>query len=66
MLRELSLLLKVGDRVAGFNYGGSFQTDNGSYDRLYAAVTFKIPNELSYEEGAALFLALCKQQLPIK
>jgi len=49
--------LKVGNRVAGFNYGGSYQSDNGSYAeyvRLYAAVTFKIPDEMSYEEGAAL------------
>ncbi|KAE9388123.1 GroES-like protein [Gymnopus androsaceus JB14] len=49
--------LKVGNRVAGFNYGGSYQTDNGSYAeyvRLYAAVTFKIPDGMSYEEGAVL------------
>ncbi|KAE9388121.1 GroES-like protein [Gymnopus androsaceus JB14] len=52
--------LKVGNRVAGFNYGGSYQTDNGSYAeyvRLYAAATFKIPDEMSYEEGAALPIA---------
>ncbi|KAH7869401.1 chaperonin 10-like protein [Lentinula edodes] len=49
--------LKVGDRVAGFNYGGSYQTNNGAYAefvRLYASVTFKLPDELSYEEGASL------------
>ncbi|KAE9397700.1 GroES-like protein [Gymnopus androsaceus JB14] len=52
--------LKVGDRIAGFNMGGIFQTDNGAfaeYVRLQAAVTFKIPDEMSYEEGAALLLA---------
>ncbi|KAJ4468788.1 chaperonin 10-like protein [Lentinula aciculospora] len=49
--------LKVGDRVAGFNYGGSFQTNNGSYAefvRLLSSVTFKIPDDLTYEEGASL------------
>ncbi|KAJ3841909.1 chaperonin 10-like protein [Lentinula raphanica] len=49
--------LKVGDRVAGFNYGGSFQTNNGAYAeyvRLISAVTFKLPDGITYEEGASL------------
>ncbi|KAE9403137.1 GroES-like protein [Gymnopus androsaceus JB14] len=48
--------LEVGDRVAGFNYGGNLQTNNGAYAeyvRLLAALTFKMPNDMTYEEGAS-------------
>ncbi|KAE9407341.1 GroES-like protein [Gymnopus androsaceus JB14] len=49
--------LKVGDRAAGLNFGGSSQTHNGAfaeYVRLEAPVTFKLPDEMTYEEGASL------------
>ncbi|VDC00861.1 unnamed protein product [Peniophora sp. CBMAI 1063] len=48
--------LKVGDRVCGFNYGGSWQKDNGAYAeyvRFIAAVCFVLPPEMTYEEGAS-------------
>ncbi|KAF9068920.1 chaperonin 10-like protein [Rhodocollybia butyracea] len=48
--------LKVGDRVAGFTHGGSYQTENGSYSeyvRLVAAVCFKLPESMTYEEAAS-------------
>ncbi|KAE9388116.1 GroES-like protein [Gymnopus androsaceus JB14] len=48
--------LQVGDRVAGFTFGGSYQTDNGSYSeyvRLVAAVCFKLPESMTYEEAAS-------------
>ncbi|KAF9068890.1 chaperonin 10-like protein [Rhodocollybia butyracea] len=48
--------LKVGDRAAGFTFGGSYQTENGSYSeyvRLVAAVCFKFPESMTYEEAAS-------------
>ncbi|KAF5393160.1 hypothetical protein D9757_001176 [Collybiopsis confluens] len=48
--------LKVGDRAAGFTFGGSYQRDNGSYSeyvRFVATVCFKIPESMTYEEAAA-------------
>jgi len=48
--------LKVGDRAAGFTFGGSHQTENGSYSeyvRLVAAVCFKFPESMTYEEAAS-------------
>jgi NADPH:quinone reductase-like Zn-dependent oxidoreductase len=51
--------LKVGDRAAGFNYGGSHQSHNGAYAeyvRLESATTFKIPDDMTYEEGASIAL----------
>ncbi|KAL1667177.1 chaperonin 10-like protein [Schizophyllum commune] len=48
--------LKVGDRAAGFDFGGSWQTDNGSfaeYVRMNSAVVFKIPDGMTYEEAAS-------------
>ncbi|KAL1675929.1 chaperonin 10-like protein [Schizophyllum commune] len=48
--------LKVGDRAAGFDYGGSWQTDNGSfaeYVRMNSAAVFKIPDGMTYEEAAS-------------
>ncbi|KAE9393203.1 hypothetical protein BT96DRAFT_999652 [Gymnopus androsaceus JB14] len=50
----------IGDRVAGFIYGGSFQINNGAfaeYVRLLAALTFKMPNNMTYEEGASFPVA---------
>ncbi|KII90137.1 hypothetical protein PLICRDRAFT_53248 [Plicaturopsis crispa FD-325 SS-3] len=47
--------IQVGDRVAGFVYGTS-QTNNGSfaeYVRLDSAVTFKVPEGMSYDEAAS-------------
>ncbi|KAE9397689.1 hypothetical protein BT96DRAFT_1034748 [Gymnopus androsaceus JB14] len=44
--------LKVGNHVAGFNYGGSFQTDNRSYAE--SSDYFKIQDEMSYDKGASL------------
>ncbi|KII90674.1 hypothetical protein PLICRDRAFT_174057 [Plicaturopsis crispa FD-325 SS-3] len=47
--------IKVGDRVAGFTYGTN-QTNNGSYAeyvRFDSAVTFKLPEGMSYEEAAS-------------
>ncbi|KAL1712262.1 chaperonin 10-like protein [Schizophyllum commune] len=48
--------LKVGDRAAGFDFGGSWQTDNGSfaeYVRMNSAAVFKIPDGMTYEEAAS-------------
>ncbi|KAL1672235.1 chaperonin 10-like protein [Schizophyllum commune] len=48
--------LKVGDRAAGFNFGGSWQTDNGAYAeyvRFKAHVSFKLPDDMTYEEAAS-------------
>ncbi|KAF5390110.1 hypothetical protein D9757_003821 [Collybiopsis confluens] len=48
--------LKVGDRAAGFTFGGSHQTGNGSfseYVRFVAAVCFKVPESMTYEEAAS-------------
>ncbi|KAE9390319.1 GroES-like protein, partial [Gymnopus androsaceus JB14] len=48
--------LQVGDRASGFTFGGSFQTDNGAYSeyvRFVAAVCFKLPKSMSYEEAAS-------------
>ncbi|KAI5889058.1 GroES-like protein [Schizophyllum commune H4-8] len=48
--------LKVGDRAAGFDFGGSWQTDNGSfaeYVRMNSAVVFKVPDGMTYEEAAS-------------
>ncbi|KAL1701273.1 chaperonin 10-like protein [Schizophyllum commune] len=48
--------LKVGDRAAGFDYGGSWQTDNGSfaeYVRMNSATVLKIPDGMTYEEAAS-------------
>ncbi|KAL1745365.1 chaperonin 10-like protein [Schizophyllum fasciatum] len=48
--------LNVGDRAAGFDFGGSWQTDNGAfaeYVRMKASVVFKLPDDMSYEEGAS-------------
>ncbi|KZV77217.1 GroES-like protein [Peniophora sp. CONT] len=48
--------LKVGDRVAAFNDGGSWQNDNGAfaeYARFVAAACFVLPPEMTYEEGAS-------------
>lgn len=39
-----------------YSHGGSYQTDNGSfaeYVRLVAAVCFKLPESMSYEEAAS-------------
>ncbi|VDC00866.1 unnamed protein product [Peniophora sp. CBMAI 1063] len=52
--------LKLGDRICGFNYGGSWQKDNGAfaeYVRLKAAVCFVLPSEMAYEEAAAFSIA---------
>ncbi|KZV61857.1 GroES-like protein [Peniophora sp. CONT] len=48
--------VKVGDRVSGFNFGGSWQKDNGAYAeyvRFKAAVCFVLPTEMTYEEAAS-------------
>ncbi|KAF9016974.1 NAD(P)-binding protein [Hymenopellis radicata] len=48
--------LKVGDRVACFQFG-CYHSDTGSfaeYSRFDSAVVFKLPDNLSYEAGAAL------------
>ncbi|KIK70162.1 hypothetical protein GYMLUDRAFT_34642 [Collybiopsis luxurians FD-317 M1] len=48
--------LKVGDRAAGFTFAGSHQTENGAYAeyvRFVAAVCFKIPEHMTYEEAAS-------------
>ncbi|KZV73105.1 GroES-like protein [Peniophora sp. CONT] len=48
--------VKVGDRVAAFNEGGSWQTDNGAYAeycRFIAAAVFVLPPGMTYEEGAS-------------
>ncbi|KAL1745022.1 chaperonin 10-like protein [Schizophyllum fasciatum] len=48
--------LKVGDRAAGFEFGGSWQTDNGAYAeyvRFNGAVSFKLPDDMTYEEAAS-------------
>ncbi|KAL1723717.1 chaperonin 10-like protein [Schizophyllum commune] len=48
--------LKVGDRTAAFTYGSSWQTDNGAfaeYARFNAAVAFKLPEDMTYEEAAS-------------
>ncbi|KAL1745027.1 chaperonin 10-like protein [Schizophyllum fasciatum] len=48
--------LKVGDRAAGFNFGGSWQKDNGAYAeyvRFKAHVSFKLPDDMTYEEAAS-------------
>jgi NADPH:quinone reductase-like Zn-dependent oxidoreductase len=39
------------------SHGGSWQTDNGAYAeycRLTAAAAFKLPEGMTYEEGASL------------
>ncbi|KAI0028239.1 chaperonin 10-like protein [Vararia minispora EC-137] len=49
--------LNIGDRIAGFNFGGSWQKDNGAYAeyvRLNAAVCWKLPESMTYEEAASL------------
>ncbi|TRM69126.1 chaperonin 10-like protein [Schizophyllum amplum] len=48
--------LKVGDRAAGFNFGGSWQKDNGAYAeyvRFIGSVCFKLPDEMTYEEASS-------------
>ncbi|TRM69137.1 chaperonin 10-like protein [Schizophyllum amplum] len=48
--------VKVGDRVARFNFGGSWQTDNGAYaeyTRFISSVCFKLPDDMTYEEAAS-------------
>ncbi|VDB94893.1 unnamed protein product [Peniophora sp. CBMAI 1063] len=48
--------IKGGDRVAGMNYGGSWQKDNGAfaeYVRFKAAVCFVLPAAMTYEEAAS-------------
>ncbi|KAE9390324.1 GroES-like protein [Gymnopus androsaceus JB14] len=48
--------LQVGDRASGFTFGGSFQTNNGAYSeyvRFVAAVCFKLPKSMTYEEAAS-------------
>ncbi|VDB96002.1 unnamed protein product [Peniophora sp. CBMAI 1063] len=48
--------IKVGDRIAGFNDGGSWQSDNGAfaeYTRFVAAACFVLPPNMTYEEGAS-------------
>ncbi|TRM69127.1 chaperonin 10-like protein [Schizophyllum amplum] len=48
--------LKVGDRAAGFTYGGSWQKDNGAfaeYARFAGAVCFKLPDDMTYEEASS-------------
>ncbi|KAL8281312.1 hypothetical protein RQP46_006346 [Phenoliferia psychrophenolica] len=48
--------VKVGSRVAGFVFGTSNET-NGSYAeyvKFNKAVTFELPEHMSYEEGAAI------------
>ncbi|KZV73080.1 GroES-like protein [Peniophora sp. CONT] len=49
--------VKVGDRVGAFNYGGSWQKDNGAfaeYARFIAATCIVLPPDMTYEEGASL------------
>ncbi|KAF9068864.1 chaperonin 10-like protein [Rhodocollybia butyracea] len=48
--------LKVGDRAAGLTLGGSYQTENGAfaeYVRFVAAVCFKLPESMTYEEAVS-------------
>ncbi|KAI0031021.1 chaperonin 10-like protein [Vararia minispora EC-137] len=48
--------IKIGDRATGFNFGGSWQTNNGAYAeyvRLKAAVCWKLPEGMTYEEAAS-------------
>ncbi|KAE9390322.1 GroES-like protein [Gymnopus androsaceus JB14] len=48
--------LQVGNRASGFTFGGSFQTNNGAYSeyvRFVAAVCFKLPKSMTYEEAAS-------------
>ncbi|KAE9404578.1 GroES-like protein [Gymnopus androsaceus JB14] len=47
--------LQVGDRASGFTFG-AYQTDNGAYSeyvRFVAAVCFKFPESMTYEEAAS-------------
>ncbi|VDC06820.1 unnamed protein product [Peniophora sp. CBMAI 1063] len=49
--------ITVGDRVAAFNEGGAWQTDNGAYAeyaRFIAAAAFVLPPDMTYEEGASI------------
>ncbi|VDC06799.1 unnamed protein product [Peniophora sp. CBMAI 1063] len=48
--------IKVGDRVAAFGEGGSWQSDNGAYAeyaRFIASAVFVLPPDMTYEEGAS-------------
>ncbi|KAI9294819.1 GroES-like protein [Neoconidiobolus thromboides FSU 785] len=42
--------IKIGDRVCGLVYGGGYS----EYAVIHSKLTFKLPNSLSFEQGAAI------------